>query len=467
MSGRQPTPLFVVDGPGRPPGRKLCEDQGGPELPDVADCRVLNLEPGRSLRTRVAGVFLFLPLLARLGFQQHVANAGYPGSQMIPPVSALLSLLALKLLDKERKSHIDDFNFDKALGLFAGLNVLPKKSFTTDYSYRTTRDHQCGLLRGWVKALATLLFPQATTFSLDFHPIPFRGDPSALENHYLPRRGKAGPSVLTFFALEQESRCLCYANANITRAEQHGELMRFALFWHALTDKYPEWLYFDSKVVDYSELNRVNELGTFFVTIRRRGAAIVRRLATMPSSSWIKAVIDTPKRRHQQIRYLDEEVRLRDYDQLVRQVAVTGLGRDTPTLFLTNNKTETAREIVIRYAGRNRVEDSLGSSVNFFHLDCLASEVRLNVDLDATMTVLANGCYRWLGAQLRGYEDMSPKKLYRRFVETSGAVDIRPDRILVRFDRRSHNPVLREAVLDQDPVPIPWLGNLPVKFTFV
>lgn len=115
MSGRQPTPLFVVDGPGRPPGRKLCEDQGGPELPDVADCRVLNLEPGRSLRTRVAGVFLFLPLLARLGFQQHVANAGYPGSQMIPPVSALLSLLALKLLDKERRSHIDDFNFDKAL----------------------------------------------------------------------------------------------------------------------------------------------------------------------------------------------------------------------------------------------------------------------------------------------------------------------------------------------------------------
>jgi len=43
------------------------------------------------------------------------------------------------------------------------------------------------------------------------------------------------------------------------------------MFWHALTNKYPEWLYFDSKVVDYPELNRVNALGTFFVTIRRRG----------------------------------------------------------------------------------------------------------------------------------------------------------------------------------------------------
>jgi hypothetical protein len=396
MSGWQLSPLFVRNGPGRPPGKKSREDQCGPERPEIADCRELNLEPGRRWRTRVAGIFMFLPLLARLGFQRIVSNADYPGSRMIPPASALLSLLALKLLDKERRSHIDDFNFDGALGLFAGLNILPKKSFITDYSYRTTRDHQRELLRGWVKAVAPLLFPEAHTFSLDFDPIPFRGDPSALENHYLPRRGKAGPSVLTFFALEQESRCLCYANANITRAEQHGELMRFVVFWHALTDKYPEWLYFDSKVVDYPELKHLNELGIFFVTIRRRGAAILRRLAGLPSSSWTKAVIDTPKRCHQQVRYLDEMVHLCGYDQPVRQIAVTGLGRDSPTLFLTNNEAQTAREIVIRYAGRNRIEDGLGTSVNFFHLDCLASEVRLNVDLDTTLTVIANGCYRWL-----------------------------------------------------------------------
>jgi hypothetical protein len=445
----------------------MCEDQNGPELAEVADCRVLNLATDRSRRTRVAGIFLFLPLLARLDFQQLVMDAGYPGSRMVPSASALLSLLSLKLLDKERRSHIDDFNFDEALGLFAGLNILPKKSFATDYSYRSTRDHQCGLLRGWVKALGPILFPDAGTFSLDFHPIPFRGEPSALENHYLPLRGKASPSVLTFFALEQKSRCLCYANANITRAEQHGELMRFVMFWLALTDKYPEWLYFDSKVVDYSELNRVNQLGINFVTIRRRGAAILRRLASIPSANWTKAVIDTPRRCHQQIRYLDERVRLRGYDELMRQLPVTGLGRDNPTLFLSNNTKETARELVIRYAGRNRVEDGLGVSVNFFHLDCLASEVRLNVDLDTTLTVIANGCYRWLGAQLRGYADMSPKKLYRRFVETGGVVAIRPDCVHVCFDRRSHNPVLREAALDKEPVPIPWLGNRPVKFTFI
>ena len=82
------------------------------------------------------------------------------------------------------------------------------------------------------------------------------------------------------------------------------------------------------------------------------------------------------------------------------------------------------------------------------------------------MTVIANGCYRWLAAQLRGYEDMSPKKLYRRFVETGGTVQVRPDCVLVKLDRRSHNPVLREAALDKDSLPVAWLGNRTVKFAF-
>src|SRR5438477_9274432 len=145
---------------------------------------------------------------------------------MIPAASALLALLTLKLLDTERRSHIDDFNCDEALGLFAGLNVLPKKSFATDYSYRVERDQQSGLLQGWVKALAPVMFPEHEGFSLDFHPIPYRGDTAGLDRHSLPRRGKAGPSVLTFFALEQTSRCLCSANANLTRATQAGESLR-------------------------------------------------------------------------------------------------------------------------------------------------------------------------------------------------------------------------------------------------
>jgi len=104
--------------------------------------------------------------------------------------------------------------------------------------------------------------------------------------------------------------------------------------------------------------------------------------------------------------------------------------------------------------------------VNFFHLDCLASEVRLNVDLDAALTVIANGCYRWLASRLKGFGKAAPKQLYRRFVETAGTVLIEPDRLTIAFDRRRHNPILREAALDRDMAPIGWLDGRKLLFTY-
>lgn len=385
---------------------------------------------------------------------------------MVPAVSALLSLLILKLLDKERHSHIDDFNFDEALGWFAGLNILPKKSFVTDYSYRTQRSHQEQLLAAWVGKLAALLFPQPEAFNLDFHAIPYRGDPAGLDNHYLPLRGKAGPSVLTFFAQEQKSRVLCYGNANLTRDDQAGEILRFVTFWHDIAGRDPQWLYFDSKLTSYTELSRLNQRGISFVTIRRRGAAITRRLDRIPKSDWQKAHLDIPKRLHKEVRYLDETISLDGYDGTLRQVAVDGLRRERYTLFLSNNTEATARDVVLRYVRRNGIEDGLGISVNFFHLDCLASEVRLNVDLDVALTVIANGCYRWLAEKLHGFGKAKPKDLYRKFVETSGLVEMAANRLTVHFDRRSHNPILREASLDRDCPPLPWLGSRHLVFTY-
>ena len=438
-------------------------------MPEVADRRRLVLsaaEPWR-LRTRVAGLFLFVPLLARLGFGESVRKAGYAGSRMVPADAALLSLLALKLLDKERRSHIDDFNFEAALGLFAGLNILPKKSFATDYSYRAGPDQQRRLLAGWVKHLAPLLLPEAGAFSLDFHPIPYRGDTAVLENHYIPGRGAAHASVQSFFAQEHESRVFCYANANLTRDEQPAEVLRFVEFWHDLTGHDPEWLYFDSKLTTYAELSRLNQRGVYFVTIRRRGASLVRKLLARPPGDWTGAVIDIPKRRQKHVRYLEQPVRLPDYEGPVRQIAVTGLGREDPTLFLTNHFEARPRDVITSYARRNRIEDGLGTNVNFFHLDCLCSEVRLNVDLDVTLTVIANGCYRWLASRLKGFDKAKPKQLYRKFVETGGVIDVSAGRKLrITFDRRSHNPILREAALDRDCPTIPWLRGYRVEFHY-
>jgi len=316
--------------------------------------------------------------------------------------------------------------------------------------------------------LSPLLFPEANSFSLDFHANGHRGEETDLENHYQPMRGEAGPSVLTFFAMEKKSRVFCCANADLTRSQQSGEVLRFIDFWRKLMGKNPEWLYFDSKLTTYAELSQITKKkDIWFVTIRRRGSSIVRRLSALPESDWEQAVIDIPKRCHKRIRYVDERVTLRDYEGESRQIAVKGLGREQPTLFLTNNFEARPRELVMNYARRNGVEDALGSSVNLFYLDCLSSEVRLNVALDTVLTALANGCYCWLGNQLLGFDQSKPKALYRKFVETSGAVEIENGRrIVVYFDRRAHNPILREALIDQPITEIPWLANHTLEFVY-
>jgi hypothetical protein len=351
--------------------------------------------------------------------------------------------------------------------LFAGLNVLPRKSSATDYSYRTGRDHQQRPLAARVRRLSPMLFPGAKAFSLDFHPTPYRGDEAVLENHYIPGRGTAHPGVRSFFAQEHDKRVLCYANANLTRDEQPGEVVRFVEFWHDLAGHDPEWLYFDSKLTTYEELSRLNRRGAHFVTIRRRGATLVRKILARPPGDWTGAVIDIPRRRQERVRYLEESARLPDSEGAARQIAVTGPGREDPTSFPTNHFEARPRDLIMSYARRSRIEDGLGTSVNFFHLDCLSSEVRLNVDLDVTMTVIAHGCYSWLARRLKGFDKAKPRRLYRKLEETGGVIEVAADRtLLVTFDRRGHNPILREAALDRDSPAIPWLDDYRAAFRY-
>jgi len=96
------------------------------------------------------------------------------------------------------------------------------------------------------------------------------------------------------------------------------------------------------------------------------------------------------------------------------------MGHPQPTLSVPNNFEASAQGLITRYVRHHGVEEGLNISVNFLHLDCLASEVQLNVDVDVALTVLAHGCYRWLAIQSHGFDKAKPKRLYRKFVETGG-----------------------------------------------
>src|SRR5207248_2359108 len=154
---------------GRPP-RPGEPARDGSEVPAIADIRELSLEAGRTLPTPAAGLFLFLPLLLDGHFSPAVQAAGYPGTQQLPALQAMLSLLAPKLLGKRRVSHVSDLCTDEGAGLFAGLNVLPKTTYATDYSYQTERPMNERLVDELTRRMP--LKEPPLCFNLDFHAIP-------------------------------------------------------------------------------------------------------------------------------------------------------------------------------------------------------------------------------------------------------------------------------------------------------
>jgi transposase len=435
----------------------------GSVVPDIADVRGLALDSGRQFPTKVAGLFLFLPLLLDLDLPQAVRDAGLPGSKQIPALQALLAILVPKLVGKRRVSHISDLCTDEGAGLFAGLNVLPKTTYATDYSYKTERIMTERLIAAVIAKAP--LGDTPLSFNLDFHAIPFRGAQPDLENHWVPMRNRALPSVMAFVAQAVGRRVICYATANILRDEADHLVPKFAEYWKEQTGHYPARLLFDSRATTYAGLSQLTGRKVGFITIRRRGSGMLARVERLPADRWQHCQITQAKGKRRQVQYVDEWVRLDDHEGTVRQLIVTGLGHESPTFFLTNDlpQPQTAREVIQTYASRNHVENHLGEQITFFHLDCLCSDVRLNVDFDLTLTVLADLLYRRLAERLKGFSRTGPSKLFRKFVDTPGNVEVTENEVIVRLGKQAHNPLLKEAGLTEPTRTVPWMGGRSVR----
>jgi hypothetical protein len=68
------------------------------------------------VETKQAGLLLCVPDLVALDLPGIVAAAGYPGTTVIPAISSILSLLALKLANIRRVSHVEDLATDSLGG---------------------------------------------------------------------------------------------------------------------------------------------------------------------------------------------------------------------------------------------------------------------------------------------------------------------------------------------------------------
>jgi hypothetical protein len=437
-----------------------------PTTADVADVRQLDLKPA-SFRTKFGGLFLFLPVLASIPLDRILHEAGFPGSQMIPPGCAMRSLLALKLFGTARHSHVMSLVLDQGLALFAGLNVIPKRSYLTEYSCRIAPACYPELMRRWFDAVSRLGLPRGHSFDLDFHTIPFHGDDALMEKHYISKRSRRQKGILAFLAQDASTRVFCYANGELRKDGQNDEILRFARFWKERTGRYPEELIFDSKLTTYAKLNELNQLGIHFITLRRRSKGLMREIDQTPASAWRRIELKGVSRRYTHPRILDRRIILAEYDGPLRQITVADLGHEEPTILLTNQLTPIAPRLIERYAGRMIIENSIEDGIDFFHMDALSSAVAMKVDCDLQLTLMASSLYRLLAGRIgRGYEQAKSRHLFRDFVDATAHVTIRESEIIVRYQNRAHNPLLVASGFDTTETVIPWLGRKRLKLLF-
>jgi hypothetical protein len=443
--------------------RRLDEERPaaiGPSTEAVADVRSFALAP-REFTTRVAGLFLFIADLVRLDTDALASGAGLPGSRMIPAAHALRAGLALKLWSIERKSHIMALVADEGLALFCGLNVMPKKSFLSEYSSRITSQKVSRLLALWHAVLAGDPLLTGQSINLDFHSVPYFGEHPLVQSHYLPKRSRRQPSILTFLAQDADSQVFCYANADIRKGEEAEEIFRFINFWKRQHGKPPQHLVFDSKLTTYERLDRLDAAGITFMTLRRRSPRLLAEVATLPRSAWRTVTLDVPHRKFRTPRVYEQKVRLRQ--RCYRQLFIIDLGHDEPTILLTNDRSATARNLIARYAKRMLIENALADAVRFFHIDALSSSVGFKVDFDMALLVLASGLYRLMARRMRGYEDAQARQIFRDLIDMPADVAITDNEISVRFHRRAHLPIVLASDLINKPIAVPWWNDRPLR----
>lgn len=436
----------------------------GAAVPERAEPIALSQLDGQRLKSAGAGVFLFTPFLAQLRLDEVIRTASLPESKSIPALNYILSFLALKLLGTERYAHVGEHAFDPGLGLFAGLNALPKCTALSTYSYSLDAAHLARLQEAFIRQVLRLGICDGHIVNLDFHTIPHFGDESVLEEHWAGARGKRMKGALTLFAQDAQSKLILYSAADIQREEADDQVLAFLAFWRRASKTMQSTFIFDSKLTTYENLSELNRQQVKFITLRRRGHKLVQETERL--GPWTRINIPHEKRKYPQPMVYESKVELRGYDGELRQIVVRGNGREKPS-FLISNDFETPVELLVgNYARRWRVENGIAEAVKFFHLNALSSPILTKVHFDVVMTMIADTLYSRLAQQLRGFEDCDAPKISRHFVRGKGDIEVRGKNLTVHFVKRAHNPILRAVAWHNLPQDIPWLDGARLTLRF-
>jgi len=413
-----------------------------------------------------AGILMFLPLIKRYEIDTVIARSNYPGTSVISKQASILCFLALKLANRRRYSSDDTWCMDRGMGLFAGLNVLPKTAWYTSYSDRVTSE----MNQTFLKQLHQLWLKYGLledTANLDFTTIPYWGDDSHLENNWSGKRGKALGSMLAVLAHDPDSGLIDYGSTNVLQKDESAVVLEFLDFYREGNTKKENklrYLVFDSKFSNYENLKKLDKDEIKFITIRRRGKLILDRIAKLPAKGWKDVKVECAGNKTRTLHVYDEMVVLNGYDKEIRQITITGNGKIKPAIIITNDFDLPIEKIIRKYARRWLVEKEISEHIDFFHLNLVSSSMVIKVDFDLTMSILAHNLYRLFAFELGRYSHLSVQTLYDKFVLDGADIEIGKRTITVQLKKKRELPLILEVMQKFNQQKYSLLGNKKIIF---
>jgi len=439
------------------------------QLPDRAKTLDFSNMTSFSIECPIVGVFFFLPYLIESKILGIVKHCHLPKSSVINAEQAALSILLLKLIGQERISHISDFDQEPGLGLFAGLNVLPKASYMQSYSCRTSEmmllQFQNSIVKHFNKIYPS--FYSSNFINLDFHSIPHYGEESQMEKVWCGARGKTMKGANTLLVQDSESNAIIYTHADILRKDETTEILKFVDYWKTIRKSITETLVFDCKLTSYKVLDQLMRDNINFITLRKRSKTLLENTSKIADNKWQKVTLPIPKRKHKSGLVYESEVLLRGCTQPVRQIIIKAHGREQPTYVITNNRDLKLTEVLIAYAKRWHIENKISELVSFFNLNALLSPLMIRIHFDILWTLIADTFYRRIAQDLPRFEHVKANSIFRHFINLPGKIVFDGEIFTIHVRKRAHTPILMGVEKLKTPIVVPWLDNRKIQFKWV
>ena len=434
----------------------------------AADCAALksvriNNSPDNdkeNFSSQLAGILLFLPIIRSNGIDSLINESDYPETSTISRLSSILSFLALKLSDIERYSMDDAWCMDRGMGLFAGLNVLPKTAWFSSYSSSVTRRMNISFLRS-LRKLWNDCGLLSDTVNLDFTAIPYWGDDDPFENNWSGKRTKALASLQAVLAQDPDSGLLCYSDTTIRHENESDVVLEFLDFYHndPKLSSNLKYLVFDSRFTTYQNLDKLNKQGLKFITIQRKSQKLEEKIADIPDADWKKLRVPRDNGKGRTVTVFESRTSLKDYAGDVRQVFIKGTGKIKPAVIITNDFDISLEALVRKYAKRWLVEKDISEQIHFFHLNRNCSGIVVKVDFDLVMTLLAHNLYRLFAQDIDGYSHCEAKTIFNKFILNAGEITISEPDISIKLKKKRTLPLILENLADSETLTYPWLHD--------